>query len=98
MRNGTPNVKRSTPYCASVPMVPRKMPVKSEMRAAGIDDCPSTDTLASPKITTAKNSTVENPSANAAKGGAKKARNSALTRPPKAEDMMARPSAYCVLP
>ncbi len=37
-------------------------------------------------------------SAKRAKGGAKKARKSALTSPPNAEDMMARPSAYWVRP
>ncbi len=98
LRNGTPSVKRSTPYCASVPIVPRKTPAKSEISVAAVDDWPSTDTLARPNTTTAKNSTVENPSANLANGGARNARNSALTRPPKADDMMASPSAYWVRP
>jgi len=39
------------------------------MRAAVIEELPSTETLASPKTTTEKNSTVEKPSANLAKGG-----------------------------
>ena len=92
-RNGTPKVKRSTPYCVSVPMVPRNMPAKSEISAAVIDEWPSTETLARPKTTTEKNSTEEKPSANLAKGGAKRARNSALARPPTAELMMASPRA-----
>src|SRR5204863_8456198 len=41
LRNGIPNVKRSTPYWASVPIVPRNTPAKRETRAAGIDDWPS---------------------------------------------------------
>ncbi len=98
LRNGMPKAKRSTPYWASVPMVPRNIPLKSETSAAAIDDWPSTETLARPKTTTEKNSTVENESAKRANGGAKKARKSALTRPPKADDMMARPRAYCVWP
>ncbi len=93
LRNGTPKAKRSTPYCCSVPMVPRNIPAKSEMSAASIEDWPSTETLASPNTTTEKNSTDEKPSAMRAKGGARKARNSALARPPTAEDMMASPSA-----
>ena len=93
LRNGTPKAKRSTPYCCSVPIVPRNIPAKSEMSAASIEDWPSTDTLASPKTTTEKNSTDEKPSAKRANGGAKNARKSALTSPPTAEDMMASPSA-----
>ena len=42
--------------------MPRNVPAKSETSEADIDDCPSTETLASPKITTEKNSTVEKPS------------------------------------
>jgi hypothetical protein len=54
LRNGTSKTKRSTPYWASVPMVPRNIPAKSETSDADIDDWPSTDTLASPKTTTEK--------------------------------------------
>src|SRR5215813_3889071 len=79
-------------------MVPRNIPVKSETSAAAIDDWPSTETLARRNTTTEKNSTVEMERAKRANGGAKKARKSALTSPPKADDMMARPSAYCVWP
>ena len=98
VRNGTPKTKRSTPYCASVPTVPRTMPAKSEISAAGSEDWLSTETPARPKTTTEKNSTLDSVSAKRAKGGAKKARKSALTRPPTAEDMMASPSAYWVRP
>ena len=98
VRNGTPKTKRSTPYWASVPMVPRNMPAKSEISAAGSEDWFSTDTPARPKTTTEKNSTLESVRAKRANGGAKKARKSALTSPPTAEDMMARPSAYWVRP
>jgi hypothetical protein len=97
-KNGTPKVKRSMPHWASVPIVPRNMPTQRDTRAVDSEAWPSTATLASPNTTTAKSSTVEKVSANVANGGAKKARNKALTRPPKAEDMMARPSAYCVCP
>src|SRR5262249_61014939 len=79
-------------------MVPRNIPEKSETSAAAIDDWPSTETLARPNTTTEKNSTVEKESAKRANGGAKKARKSALTSPPKADDMMARPSADCGWP
>ena len=98
VRNGTPKTKRSTPYWASVPMVPRNMPAKSEISAAGSEDWFSTETPARPNTTTEKNSTLESVSAKRAKGGAKKARKSALTSPPTAEDMMASPSAYWVRP
>ena len=98
VRNGTPKTKRSTPYWASVPMVPRNMPAKSEISAAGSEDWFSTETPARPNTTTEKNSTLESVSAKRAKGGAKKARKSALTSPPTAEDMMASPSAYWVAP
>lgn len=54
-------------------MVPRNIPAKSETSDADIDDWP----------------TVEKPSAILAKGGAKKARKSALASPPTAELMMA---------
>jgi len=74
------------------------MPAKSEIRAAGRETWPSTVTPARPNTTTEKNSTLESVSAKRAKGGAKKARKRALTRPPTAEDMMASPSAYWVRP
>jgi hypothetical protein len=96
LRSGTSKTKRSTPYCASVPTAPRNIPAKSETSAAGMEFWPSTDTLARPKTTTAKNSAVENVRANFANGGARNAKKSALTRPPKAELMIASPRAYWV--
>ena len=75
-----------------------RRPRRARCSVSVIEKGLSTETLARPNTTTAKNSTVEKPSAIRAKGGAKKARKSALTRPPKAELMIASPSAYWVLP